>query len=47
MEPEEFAKSVLEIIKSNPDGIVEFIKNEDWDGLQDEIYYITCSAIET
>lgn len=46
MKPEEFTKCVLEIIKSNPDGIVEFIKNEDWDELQDEIFYLTCSAIE-
>lgn len=46
MKPDEFAKCVLEIIKAEPDEIVEFIKNEDWDGLQDEIYYLACSAIE-
>lgn len=37
MKPEEFAKCVLEIIKTGPNEIVDFIKHEDWNGLQDEI----------
>ena len=46
MKPEELAKCVLEIIKAEPGEIVKFIENENWGGLEDEIYYLACSATE-
>ena len=46
MNAEEFAKSVIEIIKAEPSEIMQFIEKEDWDGLQDEIYYLARSAME-
>lgn len=46
MKAEEFATYVLEIIKAEPNEIVELIQKEDWKGLKDDIYYLACSAME-
>lgn len=46
MKAEEFAKGVLEIIQAEPDEIVRLIQNEKWEELEDEIYYLCCSAME-
>lgn len=34
----EFAKVVTEMIKSEKDTFKELIENEDWDGLEDEVF---------
>lgn len=46
MKADEFTELVLEIIKSEPEEIIKYIKNKDWDGLQNDIYYSVCSAME-
>jgi hypothetical protein len=38
MKASEFAKAVTEMIQSEKDIIHEFIENEDWEGLEDEIF---------
>lgn len=46
MNAQEFAEAVVEIIQSEPEEIVNFIDNEDWDGLRDEVYYTLCAMME-
>lgn len=41
MKANEFAKVAAEIIRSEKEIIKEYIENEDWDGLEDEI----CEAV--
>lgn len=38
MKSSEFAKAVTEMIRSEKDTFKEFIENEDWQGLEDEIF---------
>lgn len=38
MKADEFAKAATEIIRSEKEIIREYIENEDWDGLEDEIF---------
>lgn len=38
MRKSEFAKMVTEMIRSEKDTFKELIENEDWEGLEDEIF---------
>ena len=38
MKSSEFAKAVTEMIQSEKETFQEFIQNEDWEGLEDEIF---------
>lgn len=38
MKVDEFAKAATEIIRSEKEIIKEYIENEDWDGLEGEIF---------
>ena len=40
MKASEFAKVVTEMIESEKKTFQEFIENEDWDSLEDEIFYM-------
>lgn len=46
MNANDFADFVVEIIKSEPEEFIQFIQNEDWEGLQNELYYHACNAAE-
>lgn len=43
---EEFATAVAELLKENKEILQEYIDQEDWEGLRDEIYYILVSIAE-
>ena len=43
---EEFATAVAELFKENKRNVEEYINQEDWEGLRDEIYYILESIAE-
>ena len=38
MKADEFVKAATEKIRSEKEVIKEYIENEDWDGLEDEIF---------
>lgn len=38
MKASEFAKIATQFIENETETVLEFIKNEDWEGLQDEIF---------
>lgn len=46
MNANEFADFVVEIIQGEPEEFLQFIQNEDWEGLQNELYYAFCNASE-
>ena len=46
MNANNFANFVTEIIQSEPEEFIRFIQNEDWEGLQSELYYAFCNAAE-
>lgn len=42
----DFAKMFVDIIKSNPDQVQDYISRQDWEGLQNEIYYQMSNTME-
>ena len=44
MKSSEFAKAVVEMIRSEKDTFKELIENEDWEALEDEIFEYAQSA---
>lgn len=44
MKASEFSKTVVEMIQSEKETFEELIENEDWQGLEDEIFEYAQSA---
>lgn len=44
MKPTEFAKIVTEMLQSEKETFKEFIENEDWEGLEDEVLEYALAA---
>lgn len=46
MNPNDSANAVTEMIMSEKERFKKYIESEDWEGMQDEIYYYAKSATE-
>ena len=44
MNANEFATFVVGVIKGESEEIMQYIQDEDWEGLEDEFYYALCNA---